>query len=473
MIAKNLKIFLGNYKYEILSFFVTLVVCSLLFLFNDFKFSNDDQFVNYIYINNAVSGHGLVFNIGESVMGYTSPLFLLLGLLFKFILSNLDVQHIISGINVFLMSLSAVFFYRICKKFVSTKFSLFSVLVFALILARTIPEGMETPLFFLTVFVFLDALLSQRYYISSVFLALAILTRPDAGLIAVLALIFWWQKVGLQKTIKLVTVCIAVALPWLIFATFYYGSFIPQSILAKMDVVTGLSGQSSLQAFKVQLSDMSRIYWGKIFDPDNIKLQVIFNLLPLLVVVFLGIKKYLSKDNWIIFAIPFLYFIAISLANPFMFVWYLSQIEPFWVLMFLLGFFYLISFVKNYWLRSVAALLIIAGPLYWWIGKVVIEQKSEGSYVQIGEYLKDNISSGDKVGTNAVGIIGFLTGAYIFDFYGLMNYDATAFYEIKEYCKETAFSYTMPSNLIIYAKPDWLVATENELVSCFKGGGVV
>src|SRR6188768_521911 len=38
----------------------------------------DDAYISYLYAKNLVSGHGLVFNPGEHVEGYSNPLYVLL-----------------------------------------------------------------------------------------------------------------------------------------------------------------------------------------------------------------------------------------------------------------------------------------------------------------------------------------------------------------------------------------------------------
>ncbi|MBN1425707.1 hypothetical protein JXA88_14225, partial [Candidatus Fermentibacteria bacterium] len=42
------------------------------------RFDNDDPYITYRYARNLASGHGLVYNPGQRVLGRTSPLFALL-----------------------------------------------------------------------------------------------------------------------------------------------------------------------------------------------------------------------------------------------------------------------------------------------------------------------------------------------------------------------------------------------------------
>jgi hypothetical protein len=403
------------------------------------------------------------------MLGFTSPLFTLLCVFVKYFSPNVYTPDIVAYINIILLSFSAAFFYRVCRKFFSPKLSLFAVLIFAFNLSKTIPEGMETPLFILTFLVFFDSLSRQRYYISAIFLSLTLLARPDAGLIAVLAAIFWWQKTGFHKTVRLIMVCIAVALPWLIFSTIYFGSFIPQSLITKLHI-NDIVNQSQFQAIKVQSASLSRIYWGKILNPDSIPLQVAVNLLPFLFLVYLGVKKKMNSDNWILFAIPVLYFISFSISNPVMFPWYVSQMEPLWILISFAGLAFLFGKIKNAGLKALVILLIVAGPFYWWLGRVTTNsQGTKMPFFEIGNYIKEHMNPQDTVGVNSFGIIGYVSNAYIIDFVGIINYYASSFYPIKDDCTDKNELYIIPPDLIKYTKPNWLVVSEkNELISCFQ-----
>ena len=167
--------FFKKYRSEIAAILLTFVISCFIFLLSNLRFANDDQFILYKYIDNIVSGRGLVYNFGEKVLGFTSPLFTLLCVFVKYFFPNVYTPDIVAYINIILLSFSAAFFYRVCRKFISPKLSLFAVLIFAFNLSKTIPEGMETPLFILTFLVFLiyylaKNIISQRYFSRSRFL---------------------------------------------------------------------------------------------------------------------------------------------------------------------------------------------------------------------------------------------------------------------------------------------------------------
>lgn len=140
--------FIKKYKYEILSGAITLICASIVFYFSKLRFSTDDQFIIFRYVNNIISGHGFVYNIGERVLGSTTPLYTLLLALIKRVFSSISIPDIAGYTNIILFSISGVFFYKISQIFFSKNLSILAILVFALTLSKTIQEGMETPCLF-------------------------------------------------------------------------------------------------------------------------------------------------------------------------------------------------------------------------------------------------------------------------------------------------------------------------------------
>lgn len=466
----DIKEFINKYKTEVSLFLTCFVLAFTLYSLTSLKYPNDDQFILYRYIDNIVEGNGFVYNMSERVLGSTTPLFTLLASFFKYLFISVDTPVVVAYLNILLLSLSSAFLYRVARKFISNNLSIFAVIVFILNLSRTIPEGMETPLFLLLLFIFLDRILDSKNFSASIFLALAILTRPDAGLVAVLAFFFWWQRVGLKETIKLTLVCLVTALPWLVFSFVYFGNIVPQSLLAKLhseDIVN----LPAIQGAKVQLSSISRIYWGRIFDPENIMLQTIFNLIPVSLLIFIGVKNKISKHNWILFAIPFIYFLSFSISNPVMFPWYVSQVEPMWILLSVFGLGFLLSFIKNNYIKILICAILILGPFsFWFKNATTTNTGTKMALFQIADYINKNKKTSDTIGLSNIGIVGYFTDLYIVDFFGLIRPSSVEFYPIIDKCLDTSKLFVIPPELVIDSKPDWLMASDGEMVRCFKDG---
>jgi hypothetical protein len=470
-----MKVFISENRNEIFLFVITLFFSISVLFLSSIRFSNDDQFILYRYIENIANGNGFVYNLGEKVLGSTTTLFTLISaaLLYvsKMVGLSFGAPSVVAAINIFCLAASAVIFYKILKIHISESFSLLGTAIFSLNLAKIVLEGMETGVFILVTLAFVYGVLMGKKTTSAVFLGLMILTRPDALLIALLTSVFWLISYGWKCSLRLLSISALVILPWIIFATFYFGSFIPQSLVAKTHTAD-IVNQSSVQALKVQLAHISRLYLGKIIDPQNIKLQVLVNLLPVLILFGIGITNYISRKNWIIFAVPAFYLVALSISNPVMFPWYLSQLEPFWILCTFLGAVYLIDRLPKKYLYIIPVFVLIIGPLFAWANMIESDKEtSKKALYDIGQYLKDNAAQNEVVAVNNIGIIGYLSGAKIYDLFGLVNPEAPAFYPVTDECRDKSAQYVIPPNLIRHREPDWLITSgDTEMVDCFKNG---
>ncbi len=467
----NMTDFFTRYRIDILLVVATVGITLLLVTFSALRFPNDDQFIGYRYIDNIASGTGFVYNADERVLGATAPLFILTAALGKAIFPMVETWNIVAGINIIFLSIGTVLFYRLGRELLPLWLSLTGALVFAFDLSRTIPEGMESPLFIALTLGFLLSLLKERYFVSAGLLGLMILTRPDALLIGGLALIYWIQKSGWRDAVHFSALTGAMLLPWMLFALWYFGSAIPQSVLTKLHAHE-IYNIPTLQALKVQAAAISRIFWGKIFDPNNLALQSVFNLAPLLALIGLGAWKKFSSRTWIIFAIPILYFIAFSIANPIMFPWYISEMEPLWLMLALLGVAALCQIIHSRYSAYAACAILLAGPVFGWVSLALSDDRgSKVAYMEAGQYIAEHMKAGDRVGLSDIGIVGYTTKAYIIDFIGLTNRTSFALYPVHSTCEQEKKFYMVPPAAIVPTMPEWIVQEVGQMDDCFLMGG--
>ncbi len=475
-VIQRIKSFVSVHKIEISIFCVAVVFSFASFYFNTVKFQNDDQFTIYRYIENIAGGKGFVFNEGERVLGSTTPLFTLMGVVLKVVFPSVSTQLLVALLNTFLISLSAVYFFKLNTLLTGHKnFSLFATGIFILHMSKTISAGMESPLWILCILLFLIYLFSGKHVGAASMLAVAMLARPDTILIAPLIGLFWLVTYGIKKTIVYGAVISAIVLPWIMFATVYFGSPIPQSLITKSHVAD-IVYQPRTQAMKVQLAEMSRLYWGKIIDPEHIPLQTAVNLLPFMVMVGIGVYAY-GKKYWMVFAIPLVYFLSFSFSNPVMYPWYISQLTPLWLLCSLLGIYkigeYMFSRlqVSSRLVYVVLLLVLCAGPLYGYAQLVM--PRGEGSKITLYKmalYIKEHKKEGDTVGLSNIGIVSHtLSDTYIYDFIGLTRKDTLRYYPITDECL-VKNQYVIPPQIVQDMQPDWIVAGEAEWVPCFVTG---
>lgn len=194
----------------------------------------EDQLIVLRYARNLAEGNGLVYNTGERVMGFTTPLYTMLSSVF--VLGGSDLSS--GWQNTFGMLCMLATAAIAVKLLVRIGAGPASPLVVALVtfnppgIYNYLYLGMEVHLFALLFLLALDLHLSQRTTAAAAVSGLLFLTRPEGALLAVMLICHGWlrqRQIPLRETL----IALLVAIPWLLFATFYYGSPLPMTLGAK------------------------------------------------------------------------------------------------------------------------------------------------------------------------------------------------------------------------------------------------
>ncbi|MCS6840891.1 MAG: hypothetical protein RMJ54_16985 [Roseiflexaceae bacterium] len=219
----------------------------------------DDAFISFHYARNLVAGHGLVFNPGERVEGYTNFLWTMLAALTIWLGGDPVFWGYAAGIGIGLAIVLVV--YRVGASLISPAWGLAAALLTAssqsLLVYTARGAGMETGFFALLILlgsgVYLSAYRihsSQRYIVAGVIFALAALTRPEGVMVfgltvghALIAVIVGESHAGVSL-IHNVRLAVRSALPFIgsflgLFAPYfawrwqYYGDLLPNTFYAK------------------------------------------------------------------------------------------------------------------------------------------------------------------------------------------------------------------------------------------------
>lgn len=231
-----------------------VVLCVLLFAYGlseviRLRWTADDAFISFRYAQSFAAGHGLTFNVGEKVEGYTNFLWTIMLIPFAALSLNLEVVSWILSILCYILLLVILLRRALI---VAT----LPVALAAAALHRHLhifsTSGLETALFTLLVTAgvlqFFDkraeGLLHDpdgpiiRQKRAFLILSFAILTRPDGALIYGVCAVFWLLDSlrsgrGIIQALSphLVPFCIVFPI-WLIKAI-YYGSPVPNTFFAK------------------------------------------------------------------------------------------------------------------------------------------------------------------------------------------------------------------------------------------------
>lgn len=469
----------------------------------------DDAYITYRYVQNIVSGHGFVYNLGEQVLGTTTPFYTLLlaviSSILKGVFENLVLISLI--INAIADSIGCILLFAIGKRLGYALAGLGAALVWSIApFSVTIAiGGLETSLLVGLILITWYLVLSERFRWVAFSASLLILTRPDALILVGLLICDRCVQVFLtfkalpelnihtiiKKNRHLFSEAAILTLPlgaWIVFAWIYFGSPIPHSITAK-SLAYQLPPESALVRF-VQ-------HYGTPFM-DQYTLTGEWLLLTSILYLYLslfgaqvGVRAH--SHSWPFFVYPWLYMLIFSIANPLIFRWYLTPPLPVYILSILIGLQCLVQKLSKYiylapslrkaskYLYSVtssflAILLIVIIPftltLQGWqtemdhgASRLAPEMawiKLEKLYEQASDILAENEPSFTNpqvtLAAGDIGVLGYSTGAKILDLVGLTSPLATLYYPtLPAYY---VINYAIPPELILDQMPDYLVILE-------------
>jgi hypothetical protein len=200
----------------------------------------DDAFIALRYAQNLLAGHGLVFNLGERVEGYTDLLWVLLVALGTWV-SGVELPLVALIFNLVIVAANVALVAATARRIFGGGFPLAAVLLAGHgVFLNHGTTGLETGLLALLVQLALYALAGapsrRSAFLSGVALVLAVLTRPDAALFLPVAAAAVWIRA--QRTERLRHL-LALSAPGLllvgveIWRLAYYGDWLPNTAYTK------------------------------------------------------------------------------------------------------------------------------------------------------------------------------------------------------------------------------------------------
>jgi len=379
----------------------------------------DDPYITFRYAQNLVEHGQFVFNLDEYVLATTTPIYAFINA--GFAVLGLPLPLMATLLNLGFEVAVLYVLGRIIAEF--TRPSWQSGVAYILVGLLTITNramsissnsGMETPLFLLLNLLSLWYVLRGRYFRSSVVGSLATLTRPDGILVLIIlaAVVvfhekrFPWREIG---------VSLIIGLPWVIFATLTYDTFIPQSILAK---------------------DSIKDIWLSTFEG---KLSVVFYE-PLrfwgifLVFLILGGGYYALRHQRhkgaILVGFVGLHLAYLALPSNLGFEWYFAPLSTMLNLLAGLGLVFLImlSPLLRY-AGIICGIGVLLGIGYSSIGNYLsvnhIDRMWRDGMLQAIDYLEQNASRGTVVQCTNIGMLGYYTDYHVLDPLGLASPQVT------------------------------------------------
>ncbi len=193
----------------------------------------DDAYIFLRYAENFADGRGLVFNPGERVLGFTSPLYMLALASLVRVFRAVDPGVLISVLNFSLFAAFAGFILRTFPAGQLRSWALPLLLFFYFPFVDASLNGMETMLVLTTMTGTLSLLATSHRTAAIVVAALTALVRPEGCIFFALVTAFLWLEHRNAFPWRGFAVAAVLGSGWAVFAGAQYGTVLPQSLLAK------------------------------------------------------------------------------------------------------------------------------------------------------------------------------------------------------------------------------------------------
>jgi len=190
--------------------------------------ASDDAFISFQYARNFATGHGLVFNVGERVWGFTSPLqTLILGSLTALGADTVRTAYVTGFLWV---AVTSVLLYRVFSEILPRLLSLVIATFFLFDLTQHGNYTLESNLLVALQLATLLAAAKNLPRTACLLAAASCLARPDSALLVLPILLVSREC----RKLKHLAWFFAVGCLWEGFAYFYFDSLLPQSFYAKV-----------------------------------------------------------------------------------------------------------------------------------------------------------------------------------------------------------------------------------------------
>jgi hypothetical protein len=427
----------------------------------------DDAYITYRYVRNIVSDQGFVYNTGERVLGTTTPLYTCLLATLTHVVPRSEVVQLSLAISAVSDALSTFILFQLAYCITRSKWnSAFVALLFALFPFRVAVarNGMETPFFVLMILASMYFYLSGRHCLSAVFSGLGALTRPEGSLLVLLILSLLLVSRKRFPWLASLTV-MGVLLPWLLFSAWYFGSPLPNSVVAKATAYVMVS--------RFEFVPIVVRFWGgaPFWGPQTVP-RLIYSLINgiFLISLYILVLWQACREGskaLVVWGYPALFVLAFTYANPFMLPWYLAPLLPFWLLGLGKGILTLSNMIagKAYdpkrHLLVVVTLLVAQVPALDLVSKVQLgppTSQREDLYRALAIRLNEQVLGGSVIAASEIGALGYHSSAYILDTVGLVSPYAIPYNPAQR--SSLIPPYAIPTELILDHRPEYVVSLE-------------
>ncbi len=379
----------------------------------------DDSFISFRYAVHLAEGHGLVFNPGERVEGYSNLLWVLI--LAAWHALGVELEGISKIMGVFCGIATLLLAMHIFRRHFGAAEPL--VIFLGLYLSTSIGmvyyaiSGMETLFYAFQIILFAALIVKERPWLAAVTAATLLMTRPEGLLfIAPLALFLWMRRPRRLTPLALPILCLGALTVW---RMLYYQSPLPNTFYAKIKTQSGILDYLIWHTRTFISYTWASFPWNEV----------------LLFFAILYVLYYFRKCDLMLAAV---------LVCPLFFIWFSGfdwmSFGRFYVpalpLMALFAFAALGRLLQGdagvrtapWKMISGLTVLIVFNLVAFWFGAESVKTGANinpamhsRAHRQIAHFLRRHADPGDVLVVNEVGVIGYLTETHIIDIIGLTD----------------------------------------------------
>ncbi len=271
----------------------------------------DDAYISFRTIDNFINGYGLRWNVEERVQSYTHPLWLIVNTIIYFFTKEIYLSNIILSL---ILSSSAVLLFLESNGRFLRNFVLVSLLICSKAFVDYSTSGLENPLSYLLLGIFLRLSFVRINTLKLFFLSsLLFVNRIDLLLFSLPLLVYILirdlskiQNAYIAYFGKLF-LSISPAFCWLIFSTIYYGTPFPNTAFAKLyslDISSSVKFSMGIEYLRVSFLN----------DPAS----ALFCILGLATFFIAVLKKYTIEALILLGSFIYIFYVTIVVGGDFM-----------------------------------------------------------------------------------------------------------------------------------------------------------
>ncbi len=440
----------------------------------------DDAYIFFRYARHFAEGDGLVYNSGEQIMGFTSPLYVLWLGFWHALGIDLNIIALATGVLCNMAIVAAI--YSIV--FLATDNfwgGVFAMTLFAFSPKGALPAlmGMETALFLALILAAIFFFNENKVLFGAIFSGLVALTRPEG--VAFLGLVLFWLVIHGFSNNKITYYWRAISLAlipivcWSVFAIKYYDGLLPMSMLAKAITYPRYESpfHNSLLLVRYATMPFEWVPEMPVLSWDNVMLG---GLVVIGIVYWMA--EFLSKP----FSIYIVWIIGIgggyAFVNRYLFPWYFAPFYLGAVIFLVLGILAAIKWilkicqsleffrVKNAikYIYLTVGIVCVGGLAFITVMTAFTMRTSirlrEEAYRAVGLWLNETCPDA-IVASPEIGALGLAFKGEILDLSGLVSPSVMDYYRDPNY--QFVFPHRIPPRLWVDFQPDVVVSFDRFL----------